>query len=390
MLKYIIITFLTISLAYSQSYEEVLNQIRANNKDIKSYKEYLNSINIGSHTNNLPLNPSIEYSYLSPNVTSLGNKQEFIISFPFEFPTVYSLKSDISTLQGSVNRFNLKEFEKDILHSAQSLLIEYIYQKRKHDEQVKRYDLAENMLKIVQIKFDKGDVGILELNKSKSALSIAKSKLNMTKIEMNSTMSELINLNGGVNLQLNYSDYEQIDLERNFDLLFTKLKEADYQNQSLEEDKKLFEKKLSLAKSGWLPDFGLGYRQDTENDFSYSGVKLQMSLPIFENTNKVPMAESELNFADLRLLSYNSKFYIENKMLFDKLVQLKLSLEEQRSLVDFSQLELNQKSYQLGHISLTQFYIDNTIYYEIIDSILELEKEYNKISGKLFVEMIQL
>ena len=33
--------------------------------DIKSYKEYLNSINIGSRTNNLPLNPSIEYSYLS-------------------------------------------------------------------------------------------------------------------------------------------------------------------------------------------------------------------------------------------------------------------------------------------------------------------------------------
>ncbi len=370
----------------AQSYKVVLKQINSNNKEIKAYKEYLNSINIDSRTNNLPLNPRVEYSYLSGSGISTGNKQELIISQTFDFPTLYFLKSDISSLQSSVNQYHLKEFEKNILKSAQNLLIEYIYSNKKVDEFSKRFELAENMLITVQTKFDKGDVGVLELNKAKSNLSIAKSKLNMAKIEMSSTLSELVNINGGEQLQLNSVDYWILDIGSNYDSLFNMLKEADYNNKSFEEEKKLFGKKLSLAKSGWLPNFDVGYRQETETALAYKGVRLQMSLPLFENTNKVPKAESELNLVDLKIQSYNSKFYIEKKMIYDKSVQLKATLDEQRSLADFSQLELNKKSYELGHISLTQFYIDNTMYYEIIDSILETEKEYHKALSELLIE----
>ncbi len=390
MFKYIIITFLTISLAYSQSYEEVLNQIRANNKEIKAYKEYLNSVNIESRTNSLPLNPKVEYSYLSGSGIATGSKQEWIISQPFDFPTVYFLKSDISTLQSSANQFHLKEFEKSILKKAENLLIEYIFLMKRVDELSKRYELAENMLKTVQVKFDKGDVGILELNKTKSNLSIAKSKLNMAKIELNSTKSDLVNINGGQALQLNLTDYWTIDFSSNFDSLFTKLKEADYYIKALDEEKKLLDKKLSLAKTGWLPNFDIGYRQETETDLAYKGVRLQMSLPLFENTNKVPKAESEFNLSDLKIQSYNSKFYIEKKMIFDKSVQLKAALDEQKLLIDYSQLELNKKSYELGHISLTQFYIDNTMYYEIIDSMLETEMEYQRAIAFLRIELLKI
>ncbi|MBM2814583.1 MAG: CusA/CzcA family heavy metal efflux transporter [Ignavibacteria bacterium] len=385
--KYTLIFILSFSSANAQSYKDVLKQIIANNKEIKAYKEYLNSINIESRTNNLPLNPKVEYSFLSGKGSIEGNKQELIVSQPFEFPTVYFLKSDIALLRSSANKFHLKEFEKSILISAQNLLIDFIYLKKKVEELTKRYALAETMLKTVQIKFDKGDVGILELNKTKSALSIANSKLNMAKIEKNSTQSELVNINGGEQLQFNIADYWQIEFSPDFDSLFNKLKEADYYNKSLEEEKRLYGKKLSLAKSGWLPGFDIGYRQETESDFSYKGVRLQMSLPLFENTNKVPKAESELNLSDLKIQSYNSKFYIEKKRLLAQSVELKSSLNEQRGLTDFSQLELNKKSYELGHISLTQFYIDNTIYYEIIDSMLETEREYNKAVVELLVEL---
>jgi hypothetical protein len=387
MLKYIIFFILSFNFVNAQSYNDVLKQIRLNNKEIKAYKEYLNSINIESRTNSLPLNPKVEYSYLSGSGITTGNKQELIISQPFDFPTTYFLKSDIADLQRTTNQYHLKEFEKNILKSAQNLLIEYIYLMKKVDELAKRYELAENMLKTVQIKFDKGDVGVLELNKAKSNLSIAKSKLNMSKIELGSTKSELVNINGGEQLQLNSVDYWVLEINSNFDSLFNKLKEADYNSKSFDEEKKLFDKKLSLAKSGWLPNFDIGYRQETETDLAYKGVRLQMSLPLFENTNKVPKAESELNLVDLKIQSYNSKFYIEKKMIFDKSFQLKATLDEQRNLADFSQLELNKKSYELGHISLTQFYIDNTIYYEIMDSILETEMEYNKALSELSIEL---
>jgi outer membrane protein TolC len=387
MFKYIFIFILSLYFVNGQTYKDVLKQIGSNNKEIKAYKEYLNSVNIESRTNSLPLNPKVEYSYLSGSGIATGNKQELIISQPFDFPTVYFLKSDISSLQGSANQFHLKEFEKSILKNTQNLLIEFIYLQKKVDELKKRYELAGNMLKTVQAKFDKGDIGVLELNKTKSNLSIAKSKLNMAKIELNSIQSELENINGGQQIQLTFSDYWTYDFSSNYDSLFIKLKEADFYNKLLEEEKKLYDKKLSLARAGWLPNFDVGYRQETETDLAYKGVRLQMSLPLFENTNKVPKAESELNLTDLKIQSYNSKFYIEKKRIFDKSLQLKSSLDEQKGLVDYNQLDLNKKSYDLGHISLTQFYIDNTMYYEIIDSILETELEYQETLSELLIEL---
>jgi outer membrane protein TolC len=342
-------------------------------------------VHIESRTNLLPLNPKVDYSYLSGSGITTGNKQELMISQPFDFPTIYFLKSDISSLQSSANQFHLKEFEKNIIKTAQVLLIDFIYLQKRVEVLTKRYDIALNMLKTVQTKFDAGEVGILELNKTKSNLSIAKSKLNLIKIELNSTRTELTNLNGGEQLQLNITDFWQKEIGSDFGSLVKELREADYYNKSLEVEKKLFDKKLSLAKSGWLPGFDIGYRQEKENDFILNGVRLQMSIPIFENNNKVPKAESELNLVDLKIQSYNTQFDNEKKMIFDKAIHLKSSLDEQKELFDFSQLELNKKSYELGHISLTQFYIDNTIYFEIVDSVMETEKEYHKALAELLL-----
>jgi outer membrane protein, heavy metal efflux system len=390
MLKYMMIFILCLSIVYSEPYQDALKQIRANNKEIKAYQEYLNSIYLDSKTNTLPLNPTVEYSYLTGSGVVDWKKQELIISQPFDFPTVYFLRSDIASLQSSANQFQLKEFEKSVLKNAQAVMIELIYLKKKVNELAKRFEVAENILKTVQIKFDKGEVGILELNKTKSSFSIAKLKLNMAKIEMNSAISELRNMNGGEQLQFTPTDYWPLEFNPIYDSLYNQLKEADYYYKSLEEEKKLNDKKLSLAKNGWLPGFDVGYRQEKDNDYDLKGVRLQMSLPIFENSNKVPKAQSELSLTDLKIQSYNSKFYLEKKRMFDKTLQLKSLLDEQKSLADYSQLELTKKSYELGHISLTQFYVDNTIYFEIMDSILETEMEYNKALNDLLQELIIL
>jgi len=389
MLKYIIFLLISFNIINAQSYKDILKQISSNNRDIKAYKEYLNSVYLESKTNSLPFNPKIEYSYLSGSGSDIGNKQELVISQPFDFPSVYFLKSDIANLQYSTNEFRLKEFQKEIIRTAQNLFNKYIFFSKKADEFSKRYELAENILKTVQTKFDKGDVAVLELNKAKSNLSLAKSRLNLVLIEIKTVQSELDNLNGGQPLQINNTDYWNIEIPSNFDSLFIKLKESDNYYIALENEKKLYDKKLSLAKTGWLPYFDIGYRQETENAIALKGVRLQMSIPIFENTNKVPMAESELSSIDLRIQSYSTKFYIDKKRLLDKSGQLKKSIEEQKGLVDFNQLDLNKKSYELGHISLTQFYIDNTVYYDIIDSILEMEYEYQQAISDLMIEINQ-
>ncbi|OGU60520.1 MAG: hypothetical protein A2X64_09585 [Ignavibacteria bacterium GWF2_33_9] len=388
MIKYIFLILISFNIAFSQSYNDILRNIIKNNLEIKAYREQLNSIKFESKTGLLPQNPSIEYSYLSGIGLIPGNKQELTISQPFEFPSIYFLKSDIASYQIKYYENKFKELMLQVFENAQDILMNYIYQTKLVAELEQRSISSENMLNTIQTRFDAGDVGILELNKVKSSYSVDKTKLNIAKLNLRSFKFELINLNGGESFEINLNEYFQVELISNFDSLFLKIKDLDNYLNTLIYEEKLFDKKLSLAKSGWLPNFDIGYRYENEPEFEYRGIQLQMSIPLFENSNKVPKALSDINFINLNKQSYLSGLSIKKKILFEKSIELKKSMDEQKELIDFSQLELNEKSYKLGHISLTQYYLDNQLYYEILDNILINELEYYKTISNLYSQII--
>ncbi len=224
MFKYIIFFLILVYSAQAQTHTDVLKQIMSNNKEIKAFQEYSNSLNFSSRTNLLPLNPMVEYSYLAGSGLTSGNKQEFVISQAFDFPSIYFQKSDIADLQNKSYDYKLKEFKRNTLDKAQHKLIDYIYLTKIITELTNRVTLAENINKTVQIRFDKGDVGIMELNKAKFNLSLTISKLNLAKIELNSTVSELVNLNGGETVNINFEEYPAYELISDFDSLISEMK----------------------------------------------------------------------------------------------------------------------------------------------------------------------
>ncbi|GAB1370258.1 hypothetical protein MASR1M45_03180 [Candidatus Kapaibacterium sp.] len=389
LIKYILLLLISTGISNAQTFKDVIKGITENNKSIKAYTEYLNGVHLDAKVNTFLPNPKAEYSYMSGSNSGIGSKKEFSISQTFEFPSVYYLKSGLSDIQKKINQNLENAFTREVILNSGHVLIDYIYQSKLVDELTKRVAYADTIYKAVEKKYNLGEAGILELNKSKSALNLAKSKLNIAKTEIISLKSSLENLNGGNKLNLTGIDYWLPGFITNFDSLFTILKGADYSLKSLQEEKQLSLQKLSIAKSGWLPGFDIGYiQEDDENNFNFKGARIGLSIPLFENSNKVPKAESELNLYELNIQNYLTEFQIKKRNLYDKSFQLNSALQEQKSLMDFGQLELNRKSFELGHISLTQYYIDNSMYFDIIDSMLEIEKEYYKVSFELIIEII--
>lgn len=380
---------ISIGISNAKTFKEAIKDITDNNKSIKAYSEYLNGLYIDSKVNTFLPNPKAEYSYMSGSNSGIGSKKEFSISQSFEFPSVYFLKSGLSDIQNKINQNLQNAFKREVILNSCHVLIDYIYQSKLVDELTKRVAYADTIYKAVEKKYNLGEAGILELNKSKSALNLVKSKLNIAKIEIIYLKSSLENLNGGNKLNLTGIDYWLPGFITNFDSLFAILKEADYSLKSLQEEKQLSSQKLSIAKCGWIPGFDIGYiQEDDENNFNFKGARIGLSIPLFENSNKVLKAESEVNLNDLKVQSYITEFHIRKKNLFDKSLQLNSILVEQMSLIDFGQFELNKKSFELGHISLTQYYMDNSIFFDIIDSMLDIEKEYYKTTIELLVEII--
>jgi outer membrane protein, heavy metal efflux system len=388
MKKYILILILIFSTANAQDYKSVVEQILTNNNEIKAYAEQINSTNLEKDDDDLPLNPEIEYSFMSGNSNAIGDKHEFVISQAFDFPSVYFLRSDVADMQETTNEFYLYNLKEDLIKETYLKLNEYVYNWKKVEENKQRLLLADNLMNTIQIKYEKGDIGALQLNKSKAFLSLAKMNIALSQIELDAAKADLVALNGGVELSINLVDYPQINVNIDFKSLHQELVAVDPYLRSLESERELNDTKISLAKSAWLPSFAVGYKQEKELEGQWRGVQLQLSIPFLEDTDDLPYAQSQLSLTELKIMSYKTKFKNDKSRLFKTVEQYESTLAEQKNFLENDQLELNLKAYELGHISLNQYYIDNTIFYEIKDTVINLEKYLLDAMIELNIEKI--
>lgn len=390
MLKYIFLLLLVNTATYSQKFDNIVKLILSNNKEIQTYEQYLESISLESKFNILPSNPEINYGVMSGSGMVGAYKQELIAVQPFEFPTIYSLKSELASNQSSINQYRLIDFKKKIVLSAYNLLTDYYFQEKlisRYEDRISNYD---NILQSLELKFKKSEISVLEYNKAKSGIAFLKSKLNLAKIELEYLKSAIYLLNGGqiIDIDIDISEIPTINTNTNKDSIINLLKEADVNNQLYNNDKRFHQNKLKISKLGWLPTFAIGYRYEQEPNIIFSGIQINLSIPIFNNLYKVPKAESDLAFIDIKQQTYNSEFINNKNRLYDKIKLLAVSINEQNSLIDKNQYSLLVQSLKLGQITLTEFYYENTIFYDIDDTILLSEKERYKTYNEFMIEKI--
>ena len=79
--------------AYSQSFDEVLETIESNNKDIQAGSKYVESKTYEYKLNNLPDGPELSYGYFPDNSTVSGRKEVFEVSQSFQMPCFYRNQS---------------------------------------------------------------------------------------------------------------------------------------------------------------------------------------------------------------------------------------------------------------------------------------------------------
>lgn len=131
------------------------------------------------------------------------------------------------------------KYKATILYEAQLLLIDIVYLRKKEIEYAKRLTNANSILQTIQIKLEKGDAGILELNKAETMIKLYESKLNLIKIELSSLMAKLKLLNGGEEINFTDNEYNKNLLYQNFDSLFVSLVSRNFTLTTLNKENNL-------------------------------------------------------------------------------------------------------------------------------------------------------
>lgn len=386
---YIVIAVLSVlagGLSAQTTIEEVLRSVEANNKDLRANTQLVRSQKIEAGLdNNLP-DPSVTYSHLYGNKEGMGFTGEFIASQSFDFPSLYYQRRKLAKAKSAGFDRQSQSFRQQILLQAKEICLDLVLlnqQKRLLDI---RLENAERLSALYATRLERGDANILETNKIDLELLNVRTEARMNETARQAKARELATLNGGVAIEFTDTSYADVDEPLSFDALRGEALDADLSLRLLRDDQETARRQLKVNKAKGLPSFQLGYRMNPSSGGQrYNGFLVGISIPLFSNRNYVKQAKAQSHYTEMLLES--TSFTVENELrrLYDQAVALKHSMDEyEKVLRSQNNLALLNKAIQSGQISMIEYFVDVTTYYQSVQNYLQLQNQYQKAMAQLY------
>ena len=161
---------------------------------------------------------------------------------------------------------------------------------------------------------------------------------------------------------------------------------SDPQLQTLRSDQTTALRQVSVNKAKGLPGFELGYRMNPASGGErFNGFLVGITIPLFSNRNNVKQAKAQARYTEMQLES--ASFTVENglRQLYDQSVSLKKSIDEYKDVLKRqNSLVLLNKAIQAGQISMIEYFVDVTTYYQSVQNYLQLQNQYQKVMAQLY------
>ena len=369
MKSYIIVAALSVltgGLSAQTSIEDVLRSVEANNKDLQANSQLLQSQKLEAKLdNNLP-DPSVSYSHFWGNKEGMGFTGEFVASQSFDFPSVYVRKHKLTKAKSAGLDRQGMAFRQQILLQVKEVCLDLVLLNQQKNLLDTRLRNAEQLSAFYATRLEKGNANILETNKIDLELLNARTEARMNETSRIAKLQELATLNGGIAIEFTDTVYALPDREvLSFDELRTEAMQSDPQLQT---------------------GFELGYRMNPASGGErFNGFLVGITIPLFSNRNNVKQAKAQARYTEMQLES--ASFTVENglRQLYDQSVSLKKSIDEYKDVLKRqNSLVLLNKAIQAGQISMIEYFVDVTTYYQSVQNYLQLQNQYQKVMAQLY------
>jgi outer membrane protein TolC len=392
-MRQVIIFVLSIHLAFQSSaqtdVDKVLSQVEINNKSIQSNKKYWEAKRAEYKIGLTPYDPQAEFDYLFGSPAAAGNQKDFSLTQRLDFPTVYKRKRNLSTVQIAQTELNQAVFRQDVLLEAKLIALQIIYLNKKIAELNKRQATTLQLVTDYQKKLDKGDVIILDVNKAKLQLLNIQHEAVLTQNERQVAHTKLSALNGGTHFEIKDTLYPAIPFIPDFETLDSMIEANDPIIKVYEQEIKIQQQNVSLQKALNLPKIEAGYHSQGILGQSYKGIHAGISIPLWENKNKLKAAQANVDYATSNVETHILEHKLENKGYYDQLDIRAKAMEEYKTLLmSLNNTALLSKALRLGQITVIQYFQDESYYYAAYDKFLQMELEYNQAVARLFKFML--
>lgn len=388
-MKHIIIAFFSIitfssNLLSQNIIDKILIEIEKNNTTLSALQKSAEADKIGNRTGIYFENPEFEFNYLWGNTSAIGNRTDFSIKQTFDFPTAYKFKNQISNIRNKQVELEYQKQRKDLLLQTRLICYELVYTNALISELSKRLNHAQSIANSFKLKFDIGETNVLEYNKAQlNVLNVSK-ELKSIEIERHALLSEITRLNGGVFIEFSESVFQPQKIPDNFEQWYLIAEQNNPLLTWLKQEIIISQNQEKLNKAMSLPKIQAGYMSEKVIGEQFQGVTVGLSIPLWENKNGVKYSAAQTIALQSIVADNKLQFYNRLKTLHTKAVSLqKNTIDYRLSLQNFDNSELLKMALDKGEISLIDYILELSIYYESVNKLLEQEKDLYRTLAEL-------
>ncbi|HKK61974.1 MAG TPA: TolC family protein [Bacteroidales bacterium] len=363
--------------------ESVLKEIEKNNTTLSALQKRAEAEKIGNKTNIYLQNPEVEFNYLWGN-DAIGNRTDVSAKQSFDFPTVYKYKKEISNIKNEQVELQYQKQRKDLLLEVRFTAYDLVYTNAMIMELSKRLNHAQSIANSYKKKLDAGETNVLEYNKAQLNLLNLSKEMESLNIERDALLGELTRLNGGIPIEFKLSEFPTTTIPVKFEQWYVQAEKSNPMLIWLKMEMEASEKQVSLNRAMSLPKLKVGYMSENLPGQEFQGITFGLSIPLWENKNKVKYARANAIAVEKTATNQKIQFYNQLKLLHTKAIGLQNNAIDYKSrLKDFNSTELLKKALDKGEITLIDYILELSIYYESVNKLLRTELEMNKTLAEL-------
>ncbi|MFT3740646.1 MAG: TolC family protein [Breznakibacter sp.] len=362
----------------------VLAAVEENNTTLKAFRQTVEAQKLENKTGIYLAGPEADFGYLWGNPGEIGNRTDISVRQTFDIPTITGMKSKLANGQNGLLDIRYKTERMNILLEAKQYCLDLIYYNALRKELDVRLQHAETIARGYQSRLERGDASRLEYNKAQLNLSSVRGEASRVDAERHALLLQLKRLNGGNEVAFDDYLFAPAELPLDFDQWYATASQKNPELAYVKGEAGLGKTQISVSKAMGLPSFSAGYMGEKVVGQHYQGVSVGVSIPLWENRNRVKQAKMAMQAAESRVIDSNLQLYGNLQLLHKRALGLKVTAETyQHALSVANNTDLLKKALDSGDISLLDYVLEVGLYYHMANQALEAERDFQKAFSEL-------
>lgn len=363
----------------AQNFATVWQQVEANNLTLKAGRQVMEADQMDNRVGLAPDNPEVEFAYLWGSGEAPGNRIDVSVTQSFDFPTTYVYRGRIANLKNQQAELAYQRERQELMLEVGDLYYSILYQNDRIEDMEHCLKFLSDVSEAYKQKLDAGSINIFEYNKVRLAeLNLAQEKSH-AEAEREGMLLEMKRLNGGVALDIIDSEFPEMSAPADFDVWYA---QATQQCPSLLLiDKQLEEnqQQMKLEKSLWAPRFLAGYMREQIPTEVYQGLKVGVSVPLWQNVNALKQTKLRSSALQLQAADEQSRTYNDLKTHYLMLLSIDKQIADYHQLLEtVDAMQLLKEALESGQMSLVDYLFESSIYHESHERFAELQYDAAK------------